>query len=102
LTIAAALSGCHTLEGACNGAACSLNLLAGSGGSSSCGNEAEAAAFVIVLAAGTVIGAAVGAVQDLQEFWVYLENQCEDGWPWDSSKGKSFRRGDLSRGGARP
>ncbi len=88
--LVAASAGCHTLEGAVGGFEGSLYMLA-QGGSPS--GQASGELILIVLAIDPVIGAGIGAVQDLAELWAYCEDQNDIGVRWDSPAGRCLRRG---------
>ncbi len=88
----AASPGCHTLEGAANGAGRSYAMLAN--GNSPAGASAGAGGVVmlVAIAAGPLLGAVYGAGQDLAGLWFEIEDSTSPGVPWDSPEGRALRR----------
>jgi len=84
LVTAASLGGCHTLESASDAAEETLRVL-DKGGSS--GSPLDVVMVALVLAAasaGAVVGAAVGAPQDLNDLGDFVQHQCDKCWAWVS------------------
>jgi hypothetical protein len=81
-----AAPGCHTLDGFVGGGAVSLDVLA------HCGNNVSGEGALVILAVGGVVGATVGACEDLYELGVWVCDQFEPGIRWESLEGRELRR----------